>query len=164
MPVSKLESKLSLDNSDKWFILYVPISSFCSMIFLLRQNLRLFNRNHCFGGKSVFCRKDRGFNVHEPFHHIVLIISNNLKCLYPHLLWPLLTTFTMTTTNRLLLPSYNNQVSYDHRSCKRNLSNCTYRASRIEAWKSQDFNGVEEKSGLQPRWSLDVLRLLYAIA
>ena len=31
-----------------------------------------------------------------------------------------------------------NQVSYDHRSYERNR----VKQSRIEAWKSQDFNGV----------------------
>ena len=40
-----------------------------------------------------------------------------------------------------------NQVSYDHRSYERN-----FKQLRVEAWKSQDFNGVEKgkkKSGLQ---------------
>ena len=44
-----------------------------------------------------------------------------------------------------------NQVSYDHRSYERN-----FKQLRVEAWKCQDFNGVEKgkkKSGLQRGWN-----------
>ena len=86
------------------FMLYAPISLFCSMIFYCVETGDYSNQtfNDCFCGKSIFCKKARGFNVREAFYHIILIVLNNLKCL---------STCTVTTNNRIAKPVYCYQVT-----------------------------------------------------
>ena len=56
-----------------------------------------------------------------------------------------------------------NQVSYDHRSYERNLSNCVWKPEKVRT--SKGFEPVTSRGhGFKPCWSPDFFRLLYPIA